>query len=121
MRSFWALPSAASTRAGRARRCRSRPRVCASTTSWPIRTASPSRFVAVPAPSHWRGRRRPPRLLAGAEAAHTEIGGTRRWVARMTDQALTAARAKLEPGAFEEAWSQGRKLTAADAVALALD
>ena len=42
-------------------------------------------------------------------------------VASVTEKALTAIRHQLDGAAFAEAWEQGLKLTAEDAVALALD
>jgi non-specific serine/threonine protein kinase len=61
------------------------------------------------------------RLLASAEALHEEIGGTMPWVARMTEEAVATIRTQLDEGAFAEAWEGGRKLTADEAVAVALD
>jgi hypothetical protein len=43
------------------------------------------------------------------------------WLRRGNDEALTLIRAQLDEAAFAETWEQGRKLTADDAVALALD
>jgi hypothetical protein len=43
------------------------------------------------------------------------------WVARMNEQTVSAIRARLDEGAFGEAWEQGRALTIDEAVALALD
>jgi tetratricopeptide (TPR) repeat protein len=59
------------------------------------------------------------RLLASAEALHTEIGGTMPWVARMKEEVLTAIREQLDEAALAMAWEQGLKLTADEAAALA--
>jgi predicted ATPase len=61
------------------------------------------------------------RLLSSADALHEEIGGTMPWVARMKEEALATIRTQLDEAAVAEAWEQGRKLTADEAVALALE
>jgi hypothetical protein len=61
------------------------------------------------------------RLLSSAEAVHEEIGGTMPWVARMKEEALATIRTQLDEAAVAEAWKQGRKLTADEAIALALE
>jgi predicted ATPase len=61
------------------------------------------------------------RLVACANALWEEIGAHPTWVARMNEETQATARAQLDDGAFAEAWEQGRKLTADEAVALALD
>ena len=61
------------------------------------------------------------RLLSSAEALHEEIGGTMPWVARMTEEALATIRTQLDEVALAEAWERGQKLTADEAVSLALD
>ena len=60
-------------------------------------------------------------LLSIAEALHEEIGGTMPWVARMEEEALATIRTQLDEVAVAEAWERGRKLTADEAVAVALD
>jgi predicted ATPase len=42
------------------------------------------------------------------------------WVAKISEDAMSRARARLDDAAFAEAWEEGRKLTADGAVALAL-
>ena len=61
------------------------------------------------------------RLLASAEAMHKEIGGTMPWVAKMREAALVAIRQELDDAAVAKAWEEGLKLTADEAVALAVD
>jgi predicted ATPase len=61
------------------------------------------------------------RLLASSEALYADIGGTMPWVARMTNETLARIRAQLDEAAVAEAWEEGRKLTADEAVALALE
>jgi len=61
------------------------------------------------------------RLLAGSEALYADIGGTMPWVAKMTNQTLARILAQLDEAAVAEAWEEGRKLTADEAAALALD
>jgi len=61
------------------------------------------------------------RLLSSAEALREEIGSDVRWIGKMNERTLTAIRAQLDEAASAEAWEQGRKLTADEAVALALD
>jgi predicted ATPase len=61
------------------------------------------------------------RLLASAEAMHKGIGGTMPWVARMHEAALVAIRQELDEAAVAKAWEDGLKLTADEAVALAVD
>ena len=61
------------------------------------------------------------RLLASVDALGDEIGGRRARVTEMSEEPLKTIRAQLGEAAFAEAWEQGRKLTADDAVALALD
>jgi hypothetical protein len=60
------------------------------------------------------------RLLSSAEAQREEIAAGERWVARMNEETVAAIRAQLDEAAFAEAWEEGRKLTAEEAVALAL-
>lgn len=61
------------------------------------------------------------RLLACFEALSEEIGGSHPWVTRMNDETLPIIRAALDAAEFAEAWEQGRRLTADEAIALALD
>jgi predicted ATPase len=60
------------------------------------------------------------RLLASAEAIHGEIGGTMPWVARMKVEALSIIRGVLDDVAIADAWEEGRRLSADEAVGLAL-
>ena len=61
------------------------------------------------------------RLLSCFEALREQIGVSEAWVARMNEQTLSAIRARLDEGAFAEAWEQGRAMTIDEAVALALE
>jgi non-specific serine/threonine protein kinase len=61
------------------------------------------------------------RLLASAEALHTDIGGTMPWVTRMKGEALATIRTQLDEAVLAEAWEQGRALTADEAISLALN
>jgi predicted ATPase/class 3 adenylate cyclase len=62
------------------------------------------------------------RVLASGETLYEEMGATPMgWLRRGNDEALTLIRAQLDEAAFSETWEQGRKLTADDAVALALE
>jgi hypothetical protein len=61
------------------------------------------------------------RLLSCFEAQRERIGVSEAWVVRMNEETLAAIRARLDEGAFVEAWEQGRALTIDEAVALALD
>ena len=62
------------------------------------------------------------RVLALANAIHGELGWTyERWFAAIREEAMEAARAELDDAAFNEAWTEGRRMTADRAVALALD
>jgi len=45
----------------------------------------------------------------------------RPWLAQMNEETLTTVRAQLDEAAFADASEEARVLTAADAVALALD
>jgi predicted ATPase/class 3 adenylate cyclase len=61
------------------------------------------------------------RTLATGEALYEQMGGSPMgWLRRDNDEALALIRAALDESAFAEAWEQGRKLTAEEAVALAL-
>ncbi len=61
------------------------------------------------------------RLLSCFEALQDRIGVSEAWITRMNEETLSAIRARLDEEAFAEAWEQGRKLTADEAVALALE
>jgi predicted ATPase/class 3 adenylate cyclase len=61
------------------------------------------------------------RLLSCSETLREEIGHRARWLTTMNDETLTTIGTQLDEAAFAEAWEQGRKLTADEAVALALD
>ena len=60
------------------------------------------------------------RLLSRAEVLREQIGGVPSWVAELNGNTLTTIRAQLDEAAFAKAWEQGRNLTVAEAVALAL-
>ena len=49
------------------------------------------------------------------------MGGATSFRAVEDEEILTLVREQLDDAAFTEAWEEGRKLPAADAVALALD
>ena len=62
------------------------------------------------------------RLLAAGETLHEEMGASPMgWLRRGNDQALVLIRERLDEAEFAGAWEQGRKLTADEAVALALE
>jgi tetratricopeptide (TPR) repeat protein len=62
------------------------------------------------------------RVLASGETLYEEVGASPMgWLRRANDEALTLIRARLDQAAFAEAWEDGRKLEADEAVALALD
>jgi hypothetical protein len=62
------------------------------------------------------------RVLALSDVIHEELGWTyERWFAAIREQAMEAARAELDDAAFNEARAEGRRMTADQAVALALD
>jgi predicted ATPase len=62
------------------------------------------------------------RTLATGETLYEQMGASPMgWLKRGNDEALALIRARLDDAAFLEAWEQGRKLTADEAVALALD
>ncbi len=60
------------------------------------------------------------RLLSSAEALREEFGSDVPWIRKMNEGTLATIRARLDEAAFDEAWKQGRILTADEAVALAL-
>ncbi len=61
------------------------------------------------------------RLLSCFEGLREQIGVSEAWVGRMNERTTTSIRTHLDEAAFAEAWEEGRKLTADEAVALALD
>jgi non-specific serine/threonine protein kinase len=60
------------------------------------------------------------RLLSCSEGLCEELDAAVPWVTRMYEETLASVRAQLDEAAFAEAWEEGRKLTADEAVALAL-
>jgi non-specific serine/threonine protein kinase len=68
------------------------------------------------------GARAAAQVLSRSELLREELGITYpAWILRMQEDAMSRTRAQLTGAAFAEAWEQGRKLTADEAVALALD
>jgi tetratricopeptide (TPR) repeat protein len=61
------------------------------------------------------------RLISCYEAMSEEIGGRYLWVTRINDETLPLIHSQLGAADFAEAWDQGRRLTADEAVALALE
>jgi predicted ATPase len=61
------------------------------------------------------------RVLASGRALLEEMGASEDWAERMNEETLASIRTQLDEAALTEAWEQGRKLTADEAVALALD
>jgi predicted ATPase len=61
------------------------------------------------------------RLISCYEALSEEIGGSYPWVARVNEETLPIIRAELDTADFAIAWRQGSRLTADEALALALD
>ena len=61
------------------------------------------------------------RLLSCFEGLRERIGVSEAWVARMNEETLAEIRRQLDEPAFAEAWEQGCKLTAHEAVELALE
>ncbi len=60
------------------------------------------------------------RVLATGEMLYEEMGASPMgWLKRANDEALTLIRRQLDEAAVAEAWEEGRKLTADEAVALA--
>ena len=60
------------------------------------------------------------RLFSSLEALGDEIGTRRSHVEELSEEALITIRSRLDEAAFAEAWEQGRTLTVAEAVTLAL-
>ena len=60
------------------------------------------------------------RLLASLEALGDEIGSRRHTVEELSEETLTIVREQVDEAAFAEAWEQGRTLTLAEAVTLAV-
>lgn len=61
------------------------------------------------------------RILSAAETLREEISVRwSYWVVEMNDATLREAHAALDDAAFREAWERGRKLSADDAIGLAL-
>jgi predicted ATPase len=61
------------------------------------------------------------RLLSGGKALFEEMGGTASFRDAEDEETLVLVRAKLGEAAFVRAWEEGRKLTADEAVELALE
>jgi predicted ATPase len=61
-------------------------------------------------------------LLAAGETLHEEMGTSpMAWLQRGNDAASILVRTQLDEDAFAESWEQGRRLTADEAIALALE
>ena len=60
------------------------------------------------------------RLFASLEALGDEIGSRGQTVEELSEETLTIVREQVDKAAFAEAWEQGRTLTVAEAVTLAL-
>jgi predicted ATPase len=60
------------------------------------------------------------RLLSHAESLFEETGAREPWVARMNEKTLVEIREQLDEAALAEAWEQGRRVTADEAVAMAV-
>jgi hypothetical protein len=61
------------------------------------------------------------RVLASGKTLLEELGAVEDWAEKMNERTLASIRTQLDEAAFAEAWEQGRKLTADEAVALALE
>jgi hypothetical protein len=62
------------------------------------------------------------RLLSSSDTLTQEIGlVVEPWVAEMNEMTLNTVNARLDEAPFAKAWEQARKLTADEAVAVALD
>ena len=60
-------------------------------------------------------------VLSSSTALMEEIGARPPWFARISRNTLTAIHTQLDDAAFAKAWEQGLRMTAEEAVALALD
>ena len=60
------------------------------------------------------------RLLASLEALGDEIGSRRRIVEELSEETITIVREQVDEAALAEAWEEGRTLTLAEAVTLAV-
>jgi tetratricopeptide (TPR) repeat protein len=60
------------------------------------------------------------RLLASLEALGDEIGVRGHTVEELSEETLTVVREQVDEAVFAEAWEQGRRMTVAEAVTLAL-
>jgi hypothetical protein len=60
------------------------------------------------------------RLLSSLAALEDQVGGRSTYVKELRDEVLPTIRSQLDEAAFADAWEQGRKLTLAEAVTLAL-
>ena len=61
-----------------------------------------------------------PRLFASLEALGDEIGTRGQTVEELSEETLTIVREQIDEAVFAEAWEQGRRMTMAEAVTLAL-
>jgi len=61
------------------------------------------------------------RLISCYQALSEELGGSYPWVTRMNDETLLLIRDRVGDSDFAEAWERGQKLTAEEAVELALE
>jgi predicted ATPase len=60
------------------------------------------------------------RLLSSGQALLEEMGAGEDWATKMNEQTLASIRTQLDEAALAEAWEKGRRLTAEQAVELAL-
>jgi predicted ATPase/class 3 adenylate cyclase len=60
-------------------------------------------------------------LLSASHRLYDEYGTSQTWVSHRDEETLEMLHAQLDDAAFEKAWEEGRKLTADEAVALALE
>ncbi|MGI8928130.1 MAG: ATP-binding protein [Candidatus Limnocylindrales bacterium] len=60
------------------------------------------------------------RLVSHAESLYEETGAREPWVAKMNEKTIVTIHRQLDEAAFAEAWEQGRKLTADEAVIIAV-
>ena len=61
------------------------------------------------------------RMLSCGQSLLDELSSSEDWMERTNEETLLSIRAQLDEAAFAEAWEQGGKLTAEQAVTLALD